>query len=122
MPKPIRPTTPSTSPTATTEPPPTGQSVQGVSTSSPIVVLAEARTPIGKLSGSLASFSATELGGFAIRGALERIKAALDRTGTALSDVDLFEIKQRPPSQRASRISTPTKPRHSWPVAGLGVR
>ncbi len=40
--------------------------------SSPIVILAGARTPIGKLSGSLASFSAPELGGFAIRGALER--------------------------------------------------
>jgi acetyl-CoA C-acetyltransferase len=40
--------------------------------SSPIVILAGARTPIGKLSGSLASFSATELGGFAIAAALER--------------------------------------------------
>ncbi len=40
--------------------------------SSPIVILAGARTPIGKLSGSLASFSATELGGVAIRAALER--------------------------------------------------
>jgi acetyl-CoA C-acetyltransferase len=41
-------------------------------TTSPIVILAGARTPIGKLSGSLASFSAVELGGFAIRAALER--------------------------------------------------
>jgi acetyl-CoA C-acetyltransferase len=40
--------------------------------SSPIVILAGARTPIGKLSGSLASFAATELGGFAIAAALER--------------------------------------------------
>ena len=40
--------------------------------SSPIVILAGARTPIGKLSGSLASFSAAELGGFAIAAALER--------------------------------------------------
>ena len=36
------------------------------------VILAGARTPIGKLSGALASFSATELGGFAIKAALER--------------------------------------------------
>jgi acetyl-CoA C-acetyltransferase len=36
------------------------------------VIVAGARTPIGKLSGALASFSATELGGFAIRAALER--------------------------------------------------
>jgi acetyl-CoA C-acetyltransferase len=36
------------------------------------VILAGARTPIGKLSGALAGFSAAELGGFAIRSALER--------------------------------------------------
>ncbi|MEA3054599.1 MAG: acetyl-CoA C-acetyltransferase, partial [Actinomycetota bacterium] len=30
------------------------------------VIVAGARTPIGKLSGALASFSAMELGGFAI--------------------------------------------------------
>jgi acetyl-CoA C-acetyltransferase len=36
------------------------------------VIVAGARTPIGKLSGALASFSATELGGFAIAAALER--------------------------------------------------
>jgi acetyl-CoA C-acetyltransferase len=48
---------------------------------SPIVILAGARTPIGKLSGSLASFSAVELGGFAIA-------AALDKAGVAGDDVD----------------------------------
>jgi len=36
------------------------------------VILAGARTPIGKLSGSLSSFSGSDLGGFAISGALER--------------------------------------------------
>jgi len=36
------------------------------------VILAGARTPIGKLSGGLASFSGAELGGFAIAAALER--------------------------------------------------
>ncbi len=36
------------------------------------VIIAGARTPIGKLSGALASFSAMELGGFAIAAALER--------------------------------------------------
>ena len=36
------------------------------------VIAAGARTPIGKLSGSLASFSAAELGGFAIAEALKR--------------------------------------------------
>jgi acetyl-CoA C-acetyltransferase len=36
------------------------------------VIVAGARTPIGKLSGSLGGFAATELGGFAIAAALER--------------------------------------------------
>ncbi|HZM55784.1 MAG TPA: acetyl-CoA C-acetyltransferase [Acidimicrobiales bacterium] len=36
------------------------------------VIVAGARTPIGKLSGALGSFSGTDLGGFAIAGALER--------------------------------------------------
>ena len=39
------------------------------------VIVAGARTPIGKLSGALAPFSAAELGGFAIRAALERAGA-----------------------------------------------
>lgn len=40
------------------------------------VILSGARTPIGKLSGALSSFSAMDLGGFAIKAALE--KAGVD--------------------------------------------
>ncbi len=40
------------------------------------VILSTARTPIGKLSGALSSLPATELGGIAIRGALERAGVA----------------------------------------------
>ena len=36
------------------------------------VIVSFARTPIGKMSGVLAGFSATDLGGVAIRAALER--------------------------------------------------
>src|SRR5689334_2530625 len=36
------------------------------------VIASSARTPIGKLSGALASFSAMDLGGVAIKAALER--------------------------------------------------
>ncbi len=36
------------------------------------VIVSTARTPVGKLSGALASFSAMDLGGFAIKAALER--------------------------------------------------
>ncbi len=40
------------------------------------VIVAGARTPIGKLSGALGGFAAVELGGFAIAGALERAGVA----------------------------------------------
>lgn len=44
-------------------------------------IIAGARTPIGKMSGALASFSAADLGGFAI-------SAALQRSGVAPEEVD----------------------------------
>ena len=44
-------------------------------------IVAGARTPIGKMSGALAAFSAADLGGFAI-------KAALARAGVAPEDVE----------------------------------
>ncbi|MGA0878547.1 MAG: acetyl-CoA C-acetyltransferase [Ilumatobacteraceae bacterium] len=44
-------------------------------------IVAGARTPIGKMSGALASFSAADLGGLAIAGALQR-------AGVAPSEVD----------------------------------
>ncbi len=43
------------------------------------VIVAGARTPIGKLQGSLARFTAVELGGIAIRTALERAGIAADQ-------------------------------------------
>lgn len=43
------------------------------------VILAGARTPIGKLSGAFSGFSATDLGGFAIAGALQRAGVAPDK-------------------------------------------
>jgi len=43
------------------------------------VILGAARTPFGKLGGSLASVDATELGGTAIRAALERAEVAPDQ-------------------------------------------
>ena len=51
------------------------------------VILSGARTPIGKLSGSLAGFKGTDLGGFAI-------KAALERAGVAGEDVDYVFMGQ----------------------------
>jgi acetyl-CoA C-acetyltransferase len=51
------------------------------------VIVAGARTPIGKLSGSLAGFSAADLGGFAI-------KAALERAGISPDEVDYVFMGQ----------------------------
>jgi len=50
-------------------------------------VVAGARTPIGKLSGALAGFSAADLGGLAI-------KAALERAGVRPEDVDYVIMGQ----------------------------
>ena len=51
------------------------------------VIVAGARTPIGKLSGAFAGFSGMDLGGFAIR-------AALERAGVAPDDVDYVFMGQ----------------------------
>jgi acetyl-CoA C-acetyltransferase len=50
-------------------------------------IVAGARTPIGKMSGALTSFTAMDLGGFAI-------KAALERSGVAPEDVDYVFMGQ----------------------------
>ncbi len=50
-------------------------------------IVAGARTPIGKLSGALASFSAAQLGGLAI-------KAALERAGVSPDEVDYVFMGQ----------------------------
>jgi acetyl-CoA C-acetyltransferase len=51
------------------------------------VILAGARTPIGKLSGALAGFSAMDLGGVAIA-------AALERAGVTAEDIDYVFMGQ----------------------------
>ena len=51
------------------------------------VIVSTARTPIGKLSGALADFSAADLGGFAI-------EAALARGGVKAEDVDYVIMGQ----------------------------
>ena len=51
------------------------------------VIVGSARTPIGKLSGAFAGFSATDLGGLAI-------KAALERAGVGAEQVDYVLMGQ----------------------------
>jgi acetyl-CoA C-acetyltransferase len=63
------------------------------------VIVSGARTPIGKLSGALASFSAADLGGIAI-------KAALERAGISGEQVDyvyMGQVIQAGAGQQAAR-------------------
>ena len=53
----------------------------------PSVIVAGARTPMGRLLGSLKDFSAADLGGFAV-------KAALERSGVAPDQVDYVILGQ----------------------------
>jgi acetyl-CoA C-acetyltransferase len=63
------------------------------------VILAGARTPIGKLSGALAGFSASELGGLAIKEAL--VRAGL--TGEQVEYVFMGQVLQAGAGQIAAR-------------------
>ena len=53
----------------------------------PTVIVAGARTPMGRLIGSLKGFSGSDLGGFAIKGALEK-------AGVSPQDVDYVIMGQ----------------------------
>ena len=50
------------------------------------VIVGGARTPIGKLQGAFASMSAVDLGGVAIRAALERAGVAPEMVGSIDED------------------------------------
>jgi acetyl-CoA C-acetyltransferase len=63
------------------------------------VIVAGARTPIGRLSGALKGFSAAELGGFAIKGALAR--AGID--GAAVQYVIMGHVIQAGAGQITAR-------------------
>jgi acetyl-CoA C-acetyltransferase len=65
-------------------------------------VVAGARTPIGKLSGALASFSAADLGGVAIAAALERAAVAADDVEHVLMGQVLMAGQGQVPSRQAA--------------------
>ncbi|MDF2748767.1 MAG: acetyl-CoA acetyltransferase [Propionibacteriaceae bacterium] len=71
------------------------------------VIVGGARTPIGKLSGSLKSFTAMELGGVAIKSALE--KAGI--SGDQVDYVIMGHVIQAGAGQITARSST-----WSWPA------
>jgi acetyl-CoA C-acetyltransferase len=73
-------------------------------------IVAGARTPIGRLSGGLASFSAADLGGFAIRAALERAGVEPDEVDyVIMGQVLMAGQGQVPARQAAAKAGIPMK-------------
>jgi acetyl-CoA C-acetyltransferase len=65
-------------------------------------IVAGARTPIGKMSGALASFSAADLGGVAITAALERAGVAPDEVDHVIIGQVLMAGQGQVPSRQAA--------------------
>jgi len=65
-------------------------------------IIAGARTPIGKLSGSLASMSAAELGSIAIRAALERAGVKADQVDHVIMGQVLMAGQGQVPARQAA--------------------
>ena len=65
-------------------------------------IVAGARTPIGKMSGALAGFSAAELGGFAIKAALERAGVRPDEVEHVIMGQVLMAGQGQVPSRQAA--------------------
>ena len=65
-------------------------------------IVAGARTPIGKMSGALGSFSAAELGGFAIAAALERAGVAPEEVDHVIMGQVLMAGQGQVPSRQAA--------------------
>ena len=65
-------------------------------------IVAGARTPIGKMSGALSSFSAADLGGFAIKAALERAGVKPEEVEHVIMGQVLMAGQGQVPSDRKS--------------------
>lgn len=66
-----------------------------------VFIVSAARTPIGKFGGALSTVPATELGGIAIRAAVER--AGLDPATTTVDDVLMGQVLQAGAGQAPAR-------------------
>ena len=76
--------------------------------SGPSVIVAGARTPIGRLSGSLKDFSAAELGGVAIKGALAKAGVSGDQVDyVIMGQVILAGAGQNPARTAAVKAGIP---------------
>ena len=65
-------------------------------------IVAGARTPIGKMSGALSSFSAADLGGFAIKAALERAGVSPEEVEHVIMGQVLMAGQGQVPSRQAA--------------------
>jgi acetyl-CoA C-acetyltransferase len=76
-----------------------------------VYIVAAVRTPIGSFGGSLASFTATQLGGFAIKAAVDKagIKPA-DVQEVLMGNVLSANLGQAPATQAAKFAGLPDVP------------
>ena len=77
-------------------------------------IVAGARTPIGKMSGALASQSAADLGGAAIAAALERAGVAPDEVDHVLMGQVLMAGQGQVPSRQAAVKAGHPRGECSW--------
>src|SRR5436190_2985574 len=89
-------------------------------------IVAGARTPIGKMSGALSPFSAAELGGFAIKAALERAGVAPEEVEHVLMGQVLMAGQGQVPSRQAAvkagiPMSTPSVNINKVCLSGLNT-
>lgn len=76
-----------------------------------VVIVAAVRTPIGSFGGSLASFSATQLGGFAIKAAIERAGISPQQVQEVyMGNVLSANLGQAPATQAAKFAGLPDLP------------
>ncbi len=66
------------------------------------VIVAGARTPMGRMSGSLKDFSGSDLGGFAIKGALERAGISGDQVEYVIMGQVLYAGEGQIPARQAA--------------------
>jgi acetyl-CoA C-acetyltransferase len=88
------------------------------------VIVSSARTPIGKLSGSLASFTAPELGGHAIAAALARAGLSGDQVDHVILGMVLQAGGGQVPARQAAAkggvpLSVPSKALNSACLSGM---
>jgi acetyl-CoA C-acetyltransferase len=89
-------------------------------------IVAGARTPIGKMSGALSPFSAADLGGFAIKAALERAGIAPEEVEHVLMGQVLMAGQGQVPARQAAAkggipLSTPSVNVNKVCLSGLNT-